>query len=57
MVTSGEQATDGTWAAGQDGILTTFVANNDGITTNPRWYSKTDEKVNLSKVVKPKTDN
>ena len=32
----------------------TFI-NNDSITTNSG--QKTDEKVNLSKVVKPKTDN
>ena len=50
------QGTDnrGTWAAANK-ILTTFI-NNDSITTNSDGQ-KTDEKVNLSKVVKPKTDN
>jgi len=50
------QGTDnrGSWAAANK-ILTTFI-NNESITTNSDGQ-QTNEKVNLSKVVKPKTDN
>ena len=44
----------GAWAAANK-ILTGFI-NNDNIVTNSDG-SKTGEKVNLSKIVKPKTDN
>mgnify|MGYP000114929849 CR=1 FL=1 len=46
--------TRGTWAAANK-ILTTFI-NNDNITTETDGET-ISEKVNLSKVVKPRTDN